>query len=161
MFKLLKLNNSATADAAVMGTCRKLTKADCGKLWRPCGAAAKKLGCDGAALKCDDAAAAFCASPGDTRLGGPRCLPLPPDCGKLGSVCCPANVGGSVRERSIGADKGAPVPTCTDGRSMCVWQADDYAAHGTAQFPHPVGECCGAIMALDVTCVCVCQPTPR
>ncbi|GBF95794.1 hypothetical protein Rsub_08230 [Raphidocelis subcapitata] len=114
-----------------MGTCRKLTQTDCGKLWRPCGAAASKLGCSGAALQCPQGA--FCASPGDTRLGAPRCLPMPANCGKLGSACCPANAEGGARERSF--IDGAPVPTCSDGRSMCVWSSSDYESHGTAQFP--------------------------
>jgi hypothetical protein len=30
---------------------------------------------------------------------------------------------------------GAPVPTCSDGQSMCVWSAADYESHGTRQFP--------------------------
>jgi hypothetical protein len=126
-----------TADAKVMGACRKLTKADCGKLWRPCGSAAAKLGCAGAELQCG--AGAFCGSPGDTRLGAPRCLPLPPGCGAVGKACCPANRDGAVvRERSL-IDK-APVPFCTDPGSMCVWDVNDFASYGVGQFPTSQGE---------------------
>ncbi|KAI8468958.1 MAG: hypothetical protein J3K34DRAFT_425409, partial [Monoraphidium minutum] len=125
-----------TADPAVMGSCRKLTKADCGKAWRPCGAAAAKLGCDNKAQGCG--AGMFCASPGDTRIGGPRCLPLPPKCGKLGGPCCPANKDGFVRETSF-IDKSTPVPFCDDGGSMCVWAYEDYNKYGTAQFPESPG----------------------
>lgn len=126
-----------TSDPGVMGTCRKLTTADCGKLWRPCGGAAEKLGCSGDALNC--AADAFCASPGDTRLGAPRCLPVPPRCGTVGAACCPGNAGGTVRERWY-VDKKTPVPTCNDGKSMCVWSYDDYRDYGTGQFPDSPGE---------------------
>lgn len=120
-----------------MGVCKKFTKADCGKLWRPCGAAAKRLGCAGDALQCGPAA--FCASPGDTRLGAPRCLPLPKNCGKLGGPCCPANKDGIVRETSF-VDKKTPVPFCNDGSSMCVWAFEDYDKYGTSQFPDSPGE---------------------
>ena len=131
-YEKLKGNFAGTSDPKVMGTCRKLTKADCGKLWRPCGAAAAKLGCSAVEAACG--AGSFCASPGDTRLGAPRCLPLPPGCGALGKACCPANTDNTVRERSY-VDKKTPVPYCTDGRSMCVWAYDDYREHGVAQFP--------------------------
>jgi hypothetical protein len=121
---------------AVMGACLKLTKADCGKLWCPCGAAAKKLGCEGAELQCKDATA-YCASPGDTRMGGARCLPAPAGCGKVGGPCCPANMGGVVKERSLGG--GDPVPYCGGGgnasEAMCLWLDGDYSLHGVSKFP--------------------------
>ena len=135
-YEKLKANFAGTSDPKVMGTCRKLTKADCGKLWRPCGAAAKKLGCADAEAACG--AGSFCASPGDTRLGAPRCLPLPPGCGQLGKACCPPNAGlgagGAPRERSY-IDQKTAVPYCDDGKSMCVWVWDDFRDHGVAQFP--------------------------
>lgn len=56
----------------------------------PCGGAAKALGC--ANTGC--VAGHYCASPGDTRLGGARCLPLPPKCGTIGNACCPGNAPG-------------------------------------------------------------------
>jgi hypothetical protein len=117
-------------------------QADCGRLWRPCGAAASKLGCSGAALNCG--AGSFCASPGDTRLGAPRCLPLPAGCGRLGQPCCPANKDGIVRERSF-ADKSTPVPFCEDGESMCVWANEDFRSYGTGQFPESPGEARAAL----------------
>jgi len=134
-YKKLTADLKATADVKVMGVCKKLTKADCGKLWRPCGSAAQRLGCSGPELQC--AADAYCASPGDTRLGAPRCLPLPESCGRLGKACCPANKDGIVRERSF-IDKQTPVPFCSDG-AMCVWHHDDYADYGTKQFPTSPG----------------------
>lgn len=111
---------------------RNLTKSDCGKMYKPCGGAAEALGCKGAALICP--AGAYCASPGDTRLGAPRCLPLPPGCGKLDGPCCPANTGNKTTETWY-VDKSTPVPFCSDGRSACVWQRMDYLQHGTASFP--------------------------
>lgn len=136
-FLYLSRNHSATADPRAMGVCRRLTQADCGQLWRPCGRAAAKLKCSGAKLQCG--ADAFCASPGDTRLGAPRCLPLPYQCGRLGRPCCPANKGGFVRERSK-VDRKTPVPFCHGDESMCVWVFDDFDKHGTAQFPESPGK---------------------
>jgi hypothetical protein len=136
-YKTLTADFSKTGDAQVMGTCKKLTKADCGQLWAPCGKAAAKLGCSLTQMQCG--AGAFCASPGDTRLGAPRCLPLPTNCGKLGAACCPANKDGIIRERSF-IDKKTPVPFCEDGQSMCVWAHEDFAGYGTKQFPESPGE---------------------
>lgn len=134
MYAALKANASLVASTQLMGVCRKLTKADCGKLYGPCGAAAKALKCSGRELACGKGA--FCASPGDTRLGEARCLPLPAGCGKLDGPCCPANSrnDGRAVEVSLGDNKTA-VPYCTDANSMCVWQHVDYAEHGTASFP--------------------------
>lgn len=113
---------------------RKLTKQDCGKLWMPCGGVAKKLGCqEKQHLLCG--AGAFCASPGDTRLGGPRCLPLPSKCGTFDNPCCPANKGGVTPELWI-MDNKTPVPYCSDGKSFCVWNFNDFDKQGVANFPN-------------------------
>jgi len=151
-YQKLLSDASRTSDASLMGTCKKLTKSDCGKMWRPCGAAASKLGCSGDALKCG--AGSFCGSPGDTRLGAPRCLPLPESCGKVGKACCPANKDGIVRERSF-IDKKTPVPFCEDGQSMCVWAHEDFANYGTKQFPESPGACVYACVHVCMLWVCV------
>jgi hypothetical protein len=135
MYSKLSGNHGATSDPRVMGTCKKLSQADCGKAWGPCGAAAAKLGCSN--KNCEGGS--YCASPGDTRLGSPRCLPLPSSCGRIGNACCPANKDGSVRERSF-VDKSTPVPFCEDGQSFCVWAFEDFDKYGTAQFPTGAGE---------------------
>lgn len=112
---------------AVTTTRRKMTKADCGKRYYPCGAAARRLGCDEATVQCADGD--FCASPADTKLGASRCLPLPPRCGSLNNACCPANKDAVIRERSL-LDGTSPVPYCTDGASFCLWRYSDYALNG-------------------------------
>jgi hypothetical protein len=97
----------------------------------PCGAAVKKLGCT--KVNCNSREF-FCASPGDTRLGGPRCLPLPPNCGRRDNACCPPNTGGSVRETSI-MDRKTAVPWCGESTSLCLWVEEDYRDHGLEALP--------------------------
>lgn len=61
-------------------------------------------------------------------------MPLPPGCGNLDGPCCPANTDNRVTEVSV-SNTSEAVPFCKDDKSMCVWQFDDYAEHGTRSFP--------------------------
>eukprot|EP00878_Enallax_costatus_P019794 GHUV01020897.1.p1 GENE.GHUV01020897.1~~GHUV01020897.1.p1 ORF type:complete len:290 (+),score=15.66 GHUV01020897.1:874-1743(+) len=127
MLNKLSSNPSSVQTTAIMGTCRKLTTADCGKRWAPCGAAARRIGCAEKDLLCSPQD--YCASPGDTMLAAPRCLPLPPRCGSRNNGCCPANKDGTTRERWL-MDGQTPVPFCTDGLSFCLWKYTDYKTQG-------------------------------
>lgn len=127
MFTRLTANPGLVRSGAVMGTCRKLSTATCGKRWYPCGAAARRIGCAEKELLCGPQD--YCASPADTMLGAPRCLPLPPRCGSKNNGCCPPNKDGVVRERWL-LDPTQPVPYCTDGASFCVWKVEDYKQQG-------------------------------
>jgi hypothetical protein len=108
-----------------------MTISDCGKRYYPCGAAARRQGCPEEVVVCSGAGD-FCAAPSDTMLGASRCLPLPLRCGQRNNACCPANADGSgspPRER-WNQDGLTPVPYCSDGASMCVWQHKEYAKQG-------------------------------
>ncbi|KAF6251248.1 pyridoxal phosphate-dependent transferase [Scenedesmus sp. NREL 46B-D3] len=131
---------AAVGCAALAG---KLAPDTCGKRWHPCGAAARRIGCAEKDLLCSPQAGPhtlrmpcmlcslqdFCASPADTLLGAPRCLPLPARCGARNNACCPPNKDGAVRERWL-MDAATPVPYCTDAGSFCVWRVDDYRQQG-------------------------------
>lgn len=108
-------------------TIRNVSKATCGKRFYPCGAAARRLGCEESSVQCSPED--FCASPADTMLGASRCLPLPARCGLRNNACCPANKDSVVRERSLN-DPNAAVPTCSDGVSFCLWRHADYGDNG-------------------------------
>lgn len=98
------------------------------KLWNPCGAAARRIGCAESAVGCP--AGSFCASPADTGLGAPRCLPLPKNCGRADAPCCPANARRAPVELWI-QDNATAVPFCEPG-SFCLWQIRDYRRYGLA-----------------------------
>eukprot|EP00775_Hariotina_reticulata_P011177 gene11177-11327_t len=136
MYNRLLKDPKLVRSREVMGTCRKLTISDCGKLWYPCGAAARKLGCNESAVICGSGA--FCASPGDTMLAAPRCLPIPVRCGQSNNACCPANKDSTTRERWL-QDGTTAVPYCTDGKSFCVWNYPDFTDYGLAALSSGAG----------------------
>jgi hypothetical protein len=134
-----------------------MTRADCGKRFYPCGAAARRLGCPEQAVQCSGEGD-FCASPSDAMLGAARCLPLPLRCGKRNNACCPANTDARYREL-WNQDGRSPVPYCSDEGTMCIWQHKQYATYGlrilneAAYSKSLVWD--GALWWLCV-CVCVC-----
>lgn len=121
----------------VVADCRKMTAANCGKRFFPCGAAARKEGCEESTVQCG--AEDFCASPADTMVGAARCLPLPPRCGARNNACCPPNKDGVVRERYL-QDSTIAVPFCTDPASFCLWKYTDFGNNGLELFSHAGGK---------------------
>lgn len=114
--------------------CTQCMAFDCGKPFAPCGQAVPEgVKCEKGNGWCE--AGHYCSS---DKVAKAQCQPLPKDCGKAGSVCCPSNTDTPHTSDTYPLDR---TPFCRDGRTCFFFPESRF----TAVTPDPYAGVAGAL----------------